>query len=240
MKDIDDKSIDLILCDLPYGITSCEWDIIIPLDKLWKQYNRICKNNAVILLFGSEKFSSYLRLSNKNYKYDFYWYKNRPSGTMLAKKQPLRSIETISVFYKNTPQYYPIMTERTEEELKRFSKKSVYTTCTEIDNRKWNKTPNREDQKLKYPNNVLTFKTVFNRSKEKLNHPNQKPVDLFEYLIKTYTKENDIVLDNCAGSGTTAIACINTKRNYILIEKEQEYFDIINNRIQERVNIKEL
>lgn len=232
MQEIPAKSIDMILCDLPYGITNCKWDSIIPLDLLWNQYNRIIKDGGVIALFGSEPFSSVLRISNlHNYKYDWYWIKNKPSGALTAKKQPMKAVETISIFYRGTPTYNPQMTERTVDELKRLSKKSVKTIGTDIDNRKWGKSGNRNDNKLKYPRNVLNHKTVFNRSKEKTKHPTQKPVDLLEYLIKTYTNEDDVILDNCMGSGSTCVAAINTNRHYIGFEIEQEYFDISAERI---------
>lgn len=232
MQEIPAKSIDMILCDLPYGITNCKWDSIIPLDLLWNQYNRIIKDGGVIALFGSEPFPSVLRISNlHNYKYDWYWIKNKPSGALTAKKQPMKTVETISIFYKKTPTYSPQMTERSEAELKRLSKKSVKTSGTDIDNRKWGRSGNRNDNKLKYPRNTLTHKTVFNRSKEKVAHPTQKPVDMLEYLIKTYTHENDIILDNCMGSGSTCVAAINTNRHYIGFEIEQKYFDISAERI---------
>lgn len=237
MPQIASGSIDMILCDLPYGTTACKWDTIIPFDKLWEQYKRIIKENGVIALFGSEPFSSHLRISNiENYKYDLYWNKNQPSGALLAKKQPMRAVETISIFYKKQPLYIPKMTQRTDEELKRFSKKSVNSTSTEIDGRAYSYTRDRENGKLKYPNNILIYDCVFNRSKIKTKHPTQKPVPLFEYLINTYTKENEIILDNCIGSGTTAIACINTNRNYIGIEKERKYFDIAEKRISAAKN----
>ena len=232
MKNISDKSVDMILCDLPYGTTACKWDTVIPFEPLWEQYNRIIKDNGAIVLFGSEPFSSHLRMSNiKNYRYDWYWNKNKPSGALTAKKQPMKAVETISVFYKNLPTYNPQMIERTEEELKKLSKKSIYTIETNIDYRKWGKSDNRNDNKLKYPKNILTHKTVFNRSKEKTPHPTQKPVALLEYLIKTYTNEGDIVLDNCMGSGSTGVACVNTNRDFIGIELDKDYFNIAKQRI---------
>lgn len=233
MPQIPDKSVDMILCDLPYGTTACKWDVVIPFDKLWKEYNRITRVNGAILLFGSEPFSSALRFSNiDNYKYDLYWFKNQASGAMLAKKQPMRAIETISVFYESQPTFNPQMIERTEQELKRFSKKSVITTGTEIDNRKFSYTRDRENGKFKYPNNVLQHKTVFNRSREKTAHPTQKPVELCEYLIKTYTNEGNLVLDNCIGSGTTCLAAKNLNRKFIGIEKEGKYFEIAKERLE--------
>ena len=189
----DGVKVDAIITDLPYNKTKCKWDSIIPFDKMWERINKLIKDEGAILLFGNEPFSSNLRMSNiKNYRYDWYWNKNKPSGALTSKKQPMKSVETISVFYKKQPTYNPQMIERTEEELKRLSKKSVYTIGTDIDGRKWGKSGNRNDNKLKYPKNILTHKTVFNRSKEKTPHPTQKPVDLLEYLIKTYTNENEL------------------------------------------------
>src|SRR5574344_303485 len=237
MRNIPDKSIDMVLCELPYGTTACKWDVIIPFDLLWEQYKRIIKDNGAIVLFGSEPFSSALRMSNiKNYKYDWKWFKNRPSGMSYAKHQPMRAIEDVLVFNISGCKYNPIMTLRTEQELKRFNKNKItITSGNQTNGLKAGMCKTREDSKYKYPINVLQFKTVSNSIKEKTAHPTQKPVAIFEYLIKTYTNEGDVVLDNCAGSGTTAIACMNTNRNYILMEKEQKYFDIINKRIETHI-----
>jgi len=231
MKEIPDGSVDMILTDPPYGTTACKWDSIIPLEPMWEQLNRIIKPNGAIVLFGSELFSSTLRMSNiKNYKYDWVWIKNKPSGAMLSKKQPMRSVENISVFYKEQPLYIPQMVERNEAELKRLSKKSVKTTGTDVDGRDWGRSGNREDNKLKHPKNVITIKTVHNRSKEKVNHPTQKPVALMEYLIKTYTNEGETVLDFTMGSGTTGVACKNLNRRFIGIELDEGYFKIAQDR----------
>ena len=176
-------------------------------------------------------------MSNINeYKYDWYWIKNKPSGSMLVKKQPMRAVENLCVFYKDQPTYNPIMIKRTDEELKRLSKKSVFTIGTEIDNRNWGKSGNRQDNKLKYPKNTIEIKTVFNRSKEKVAHPTQKPVELFEYLIKTYTNEGDTILDFTMGSGSSGVACINTNRNFIGIELDETYFNIAKERIEKAQN----
>lgn len=230
-------NIDAIITDIPYGTTNCKWDSVIPFDEMWKRLKLLKTKNTPIILFGSEPFSSALRMSNiKNYKYDWYWYKNQPSGALNAKKQPMRAIENICVFYSNQCLYNPQMIERTEEELKRLSKKSTYTSSSEIYNNHWTNTRNRNDNKLKYPNNVLEIKTVFNRSKEKLPHPNQKPVELMKYLVETYTKENDTILDFTMGSGTTSIACIKTNRNFIGIENDDTYFDVCKNRVNTYIN----
>lgn len=232
--------VDYVLADIPYGTTACKWDSIIPFDEMWGRINKLCKDESPVLLFGSEPFSSALRFSNiENYSYDWYWHKNKPSGAMLAKKQPMRAIENICVFYKAPPLYNPQMKKRSEAELKRLSKKSVKTVGTEIDGRAWGKSGNRDDNKLKYPNNVIDIKTVFNRSKEKVAHPTQKPVELMEYLIKTYTNEGDIVLDFTMGSGTTGVACVNTNRDFIGFELDENYFKIAENRIQEAICVKQ-
>lgn len=225
MKDIPNKSIDMILCDLPYGTTACKWDNILPFELLWKQYNRIIKDTGAIVLFGNEPFSSHLRLSNiKNYKYDWKWIKTKPSGHLNAKKQPLRSYEDIMVFYKKQCIYNP--------------QGLIYG---EFDNnRKWRnnkekcevfgKEKNFEVSNAKgYPKNLLSYSNPNN----KLVHPTQKPVDLLEYLIKTYTNEGETILDNCMGSGSTGVACVNTGRNFIGIELDKKYFKIAESRINE-------
>lgn len=225
--------VDAVICDPPYGTTACKWDNIIPFDEMWKRLEKLTKETTPILLFGAEPFSSKLRMSNiKNYKYDWYWHKNKPSGVFVAKKQPLKAIETISVFYKKQCLYNPQMIKRTEEELMRLSKQSVYTSGSPTDGRKWGKTANRNDNKLKYPTNTLNYKVVFNRSKEKTSHPTQKPVDLLEYLIKTYTNEGDLVLDFTMGSGSTGVACLNTNRRFIGIELNEDYFNITKERLE--------
>ena len=224
--------VDAIITDIPYGTTHCKWDSVIPFDKMWERLKLLRKDNTPILLFGSEPFSSMLRASNiKEYRYDWYWYKNKPSGAMTAKKQPMKAIENICVFYEKPPLYNPQMVQRTEAELKRLSKESVYTCGTDVDNRKWGKSGNREDNKLKYPKNVLEIKTVFNRSKEKVAHPTQKPVELMEYLVSTYTNENNLVLDFTMGSGSCGVACKNLNRNFIGIELDEKYFNIAQERI---------
>jgi len=224
---IPDKSVDMILCDLPYGTTACKWDVVIPFEPLWKEYNRIIKDRGCIALFGSESFSSHLRMSNiKNYKYDWVWNKIRPSGFALSKKRPLCNNENISIFYYKTCDYYPQMTK---------GKPSHYG---------YNKTKKNSSQpKLKpipknytddkYPKTIIEFSKL---GASVYVHPTQKPVTLLEYLIKTYTLENETVLDNCMGSGSTGVACINTKRNFIGIEKEEVYFEIAKKRIEEAEN----
>lgn len=225
MKNIPDKSIDMILCDLPYGTTACKWDTIIPFEPLWEQYKRIIKDNGAIVLTASQPFTSALVMSNvKNYKHNWVWNKIRGSGHLLAKKRPMMASEDILVFSNGTPTYNPQMRERNKP---RKSTNKGNTQCYAGDGKEFN----GETLDKRYPINIIEFSK--SSGKDMLLHPTQKPVALFEYLIKTYTNEGDIVLDNCAGSGTTAIACINTNRNYILIEKEPEYIDIINKRIAE-------
>lgn len=297
MKNIPDKSIDMILADLPYGTTACVWDIIIPFDKLWEQYKRIIKDKGVIVLFGSEPFSSLLRTSNLDwYKYDWIWEKNNAGNFQLVNYQPLKIHETISVFYNETPnmEFANIMVEN----MKRLNLKQIDVSKLELSRtggmtgwvtnkmngsqlpteQQWAKicdlfgienkyneilstvkkiTYNLElddtelilsnkgkagtlghlsseskretyiQDKTGYPKSILRY------NRENGLHPTQKPVALFEYLIKTYTNEGDLVLDNCAGSGTTGVACQNLNRNFILIEKEKEYIDIINSRLKD-------
>jgi len=222
MKDIADKSIDMILCDLPYGTTACKWDVVIPFEPLWEQYKRIIKDNGAIVLFGSEPFSSALRISNiTEYKYDWIWDKKIPSGMSYARFQPMRRSEQISVFCNGKTKYNPQMT------LRDFPIKGGGMSKGETTN----------NQKIKALNKTYTHKNptnilVFDKVRKGSVHPTQKPVALFEYLIKTYTNEGDLVLDNCAGSGTTGVACMNTKRDFILIEQLQEYVDIANKRLE--------
>lgn len=235
MKTIEDNSIDAIITDPPYGTTSCKWDSVIDFDLMWEQLNRITKNSSAVVLFGAEPFTTKLRMSNlHNWKYDWIWHKNQPSGQFNASKMPMKAYEIISVFYKEQPTYNPQMLQRTEKELKRLSHKSVEGVSTEtIYGDIKRKSLNRYENKTKYPTNVITnIKCVFNRSREKVKHPTQKPVELMEYLIKTYTNDLDYVLDFTMGSGSTMVACKNLNRNGIGIEKEEKYFNIA----QERIN----
>jgi len=222
MKSIDDKSIDMILCDLPYGTTACKWDIIISFEPLWEQYKRIIKDNGAIVLFGSEPFSSHLRLSNiKNFKYDWVWEKTKAGNFQIVKYQPLKMHEIISVFSIKPHNYYPIKVEASENSKSRYkyaiskSKGKLNHMASGVFDYSEN-----HDKEFKNPSSIVKCK-----SDTFTLHPTQKPVALFEYLIKTYTNENETVLDNCSGSGTTAIACINTNRNYICIEKDKTYYD---------------
>ena len=230
MKSIPDGSIDMILCDLPYGTTICKWDVVIPFAELWQQYNRVIKLNGAIVLTASQPFTSILVNSNlKMFKYEWIYEKSSGSNFAVVKYQPMKEHENILVFSKNKHNYFPILQERKGSGLKRI--KSEYKSNTTSGHITQNLVTNRKDKNysdLRNPSSVQFFN---NRESSRGLHPTQKPVALFEYLIKTYTQEGEKVLDNCAGSGTTGIACINTNRNYILIEKEQKYFDIINERI---------
>lgn len=218
----------MILCDLPYGTTACKWDTIIPFEPLWEQYKRIIKDNGAIVLTASQPFTSALVMSNvKMFKYELIWEKSRPSNFMLAKKQFLKSHEAICVFYKSQPTYNPIMTDADPDLIdKRKNLNPTFTKGNLIPNRRLPKS-RVADNGLRFPRSVIKVKSATNQI-----HPTQKPVALFEYLIKTYTNEGDLVLDNCAGSGTTGVAARNLNRNFILIEKEPEYIDIINKRLQ--------
>jgi len=229
---IPDNSIDMILCDLPYGTTACKWDTIIPFDKLWEQYERIIKPNGAIVLTASQPFTSYLITSNiKLFKYALVWSKKMTSGFANAKFQPMKSHEDVLVFCKSKTVYNPQMVKRSDAELKRLSHKSVNTTSSEHTKSMIGKSGNRYDNLYKYPNSIIDIVGVMNNGGEKLPHPTQKPVELMEYLIKTYTNEGETVLDNCMGSGTTGVACKKTGRNFIGIEKDEKYFEIAVSRV---------
>lgn len=235
MDNIGDSSVDMILCDLPYGTTKCSWDIVIPFDKLWEQYNRIIKNNGVIALFGQEPFSSFLRCSNiSDYKYDIYWEKERITNIMQVKKRVGKNVETISVFYKNQPTYNPQMVKY--DGPKRTNKVKNGKLGKLIDDNNNKKVIEYNDSGLRYPTQVWKYKRDILTSNL---HPTQKPVLLLEDLIKTFTNENDIVLDNCMGSGSTGVACLMTNRNFIGIEIDENYFNVAKNRINEYKRRKE-
>lgn len=226
MKDISSGSVDLILTDPPYGTTNCRWDTIIPFDPMWEQLKRIIKPNGAICLFGGEPFSSALRMSNiKNFKYDWYWQKTTPTGFLNAKKQPLRNIETISVFYSKQPIYNP---QKTHGHKRKVSLAKHKQNCKKAE--EYNDYDLASyDSTERYPTQILRFKT--DRQKSAL-HPTQKPVDLLEYLIRTYTNEGETVLDFAMGSGSTGVACVNTNRNFIGIELDEGYFQIAKQRIE--------
>ena len=226
MKQIPDKSIDMILCDLPYGTTACKWDTIIPFEPLWEQYKRIIKDNGAIVLFGSQPFTTKLINSNIDiFRYELIWKKERPTNALMCKKQFPKYHENICIFYKKQPTFNPQYVKRKEEN-KRNNKPRNFTDNTKVTTDKYSEIVLSGSNDYIYQPNVIEI------SMERGLHPTQKPVKLLELLIKTYTNEGDLVLDNCAGSGTTWVACKNLNRNYILIEKEQEYVDIANKRLE--------
>ena len=223
MKDIPDKSIDMILCDLPYGTTACKWDEIIPFEPLWEQYNRIIKKHGAIVLTATQPFASALVMSNpKGFKYEWVWDKVRPSGFQVAKYKPMQRHENVLVFTSKGERvnYFPIM------ELRDKPVKGRVASSSESSPLKYNDGKTRI-YTHKNPQSIIIFPKP-NRTV----HPTQKPVALFEYLIRTYTNEGDTVLDNCMGSGTTAIACLNTGRNYIGFELDEGYYNITQDRIK--------
>ncbi len=226
MKLIPTGSIDAIITDPPYGTTACKWDSVIPFEPMWEQLNRIIKPNGAIVLFGSEPFSSALRMSNiKNYKYDWIWYKNQRTGFQSAKYQPMKSYETMSVFYKKSGSYYPIKVKR-----KGLKAGNKINKAGDIYGGSIYSRP-KQDDKVN-PHNVIDFIKTLHGSDERL-HPTQKPVALMEYLIKTYTNEGEVVLDFTMGSGTTGVAAKNLNRNFIGIELDDKYFEIAKERIND-------
>jgi len=218
MKRMPDKSVDLVLTDPPYGTTACKWDSVIPIEPMWEQLKRIIKSNGAIALFGSEPFSSTLRMSNiKNYKYDWIWHKRTSANVALAKYQPLKTHEIISIFNKT---YYPIMRKG------KMRMKGGKVSGGEANG---SLKPLYYKSDTYYPTSVLDIKS------ERGLHPTQKPVALMEYLIKTYTNEGETVLDFTMGSGTTGVACVNTNRDFIGIELNEEYYKIAEKRINQTV-----
>lgn len=230
MSILPDKSVDMILCDLPYGTTQNKWDSILPLEELWNEYKRVIKDNGAIVLTAVKPFSALLITTNpKMYKYDIIWKKNKSTGFLNAKKMPLRQHEEILIFYKNIPTYNPQKTnghKPANNYTKHTSDGTNYgSTKTGITG---------GGQTDRYPTSVLEIKVINNDNPDKF-HPTQKPVELFEWLIKTYTNENDIVLDNCIGSGTTAVACLNTNRKYIGWELDTTYYEKALERIENHI-----
>lgn len=208
MKDIPDGSVDMILCDLPYGTTQNKWDNVIPFEPLWKQYWRVCKPNAAIVLTAAQPFTSILVISQvAAFKYDWVWQKGKPTGHLNAKKMPLREKEDVCVFYRSQCVYNPQGAKETNHVVKRTNRGN-YGECSK----------ETLQTVTGYPTNIITFRS------ETGSHPTQKPVALFEYLIRTYTNPGETVLDNCSGSGTTAVAAHRTGRKSICIEKELSYY----------------
>lgn len=226
MKDIPDNYVDMILCDLPYGTTACKWDAVIPFEPLWEQYGRIAKPNAAIVLTASQPFTSALVMSKpKWFRYQWVWKKQKATGFLDVKKRPMKEHEDIVVFYSKQATYNPqmILGEPYDKGYRRTnadkSQAEVYGTF------KGARIVNESGER--WPRTILEFKT------EHGLHPTQKPVALFDYLIRTYTNEGDIVLDNCMGSGTTGVACVRTNRRFLGIEKDPKYFEIATKRIEE-------
>lgn len=222
MKEIPDKSIDMILCDLPYGVTDCHWDKVIPLDKLWQEYKRVIKENGAIVLTAAQPFTTTLIQSNLRwFRYCWYWKKNCSTGFVNSKYQPLRRMEDIVVFYKKAPTYHP------QGLVKLIEPKFIPARNNDKGGHVYRKILAHAYTReyTNYPTNLLEIKC------ERGLHPTQKPVELFEYLIRTYTNEGETVLDNCMGSGTTAVACIQTGRNYIGFETDEAYFHLAQERI---------
>lgn len=241
MKDIPDKSIDMILTDPPYGTISCKWDAIIPFDKMWEQLNRIIKDNGAIALFGAEPFSSYLRMSNiKYFKYDWIWDKKSCGAFANAKYRPMIVIENISIFGLKKLNYYPIMEDALPKNIR--PKKTGGCSSSAIFVGSNPKYSDDWDPTKRYPKNILNFpKRNAECNSTKTVHPTQKPVALLEYLIKTYTIGGETVLDFTMGSGSTGVACVNTNRNFIGIELDENYFEVAKKRIdaaiEERKNL---
>lgn len=227
LTELRPNSVDLILCDLPYGTTKCPWDIVIPFEKMWKCFHSVIKDNGAIVLFGQEPFSSMLRTSNlREYKYDWYWEKERLTNVLQVKRRAGKTIETISVFYKNQPTYNPQM-----------MKYDGSLRGNRVKNGKLGELIDGNEKRIKeyvdtgwrYPTQLLHFQRDCLTSNL---HPTQKPIALLEYLIRTYTNEGDTVLDACMGSGSTGVACINTNRNFVGIELDKIFFDVAKDRIE--------
>ncbi len=219
MGNIEDKSVDMVLCDLPYGTTKCKWDIHIPFEELWSQYSRIVKDNGAVVLFAKQPFTTQIISSNiKDFKYCLIWKKDNHDNPTQAKRRFLNITEDICVFYKSQCTYNP----QGLVPLNKVVKQGRGESLSQLNPRQCA----YYQEFTNYPRNILEFK----RDKPNV-HPTQKPVALLEYLIKTYTNDGDLVLDNCMGSGSTGVACVNTNRRFIGIEKEQKYFNIAANRI---------
>ena len=238
MKKIPDGAIDMVLCDPPFGTTANYWDKRIPFEPLWEQYKRITKKNAAIVLFSQLPFGAELIMSNrKMFRYEWIWEKNFGVGFLQAHKMPLRAHENILVFYQKLPTYNP---QKTKAEKKCSCRSRNKDTCNvySIRGRKSEKYIYKDDG-YRFPKDIQKFQTP-NTTSGRVVHPTQKPVDLLEYLIKTYTNEGELVLDNCIGSGSTAVAAINTNRNFIGFETDKKYFDIACKRIKEVRAAKEM
>ena len=219
MPQIPSGTIDMILCDLPYGTTSCKWDTIIPFEQLWNEYERVIKDNGAIVLFGKNPFTSRLILSNeKLFRYELIWEKTRAGNNMQVCKQPSAIHENILVFYKNQPTYNDLKFKVDEKYIDK--RKSINDSFYKSEHYQ-GVMKRKADDGFRHPQSILPFNSVWHKDM----HPTEKPVELFEWLIKSYTNENELVLDNTIGSGTTAFACKRTNRNFIGIEKDEIYFN---------------
>ena len=234
MKQIEDGSVDMILCDLPYGTTACKWDSMIPFEPLWDHYKRVIKKKGSIVLTASQPFTTALISSNMDwFKYCWVWNKCFAGNFVLANKRPMKTHEDVIVFCQKQSQYYPQMTKRSKP-IKKGGHKLTAAIPISQSKKDFEFGKMEKTYDLKHPTSQITFSCREGRGL----HPTQKPVKLFEYLIKTYTSEGETVLDNCAGSGTTGIACMNTNRNFILIEKEEKYIEVINKRLKENQGLR--
>lgn len=223
LKIIPDNSVDMVLCDLPYGTTRCSWDNLIPFEDLWEKYKRIIKNNGVIALFCKQPFTTELIHSNlKDFKYSLIWKKDNHDNPLMAKKRFLNITEDIAIFYKKQCTYNPQGIIKVDKITKQGRGKSL--------SQKNEREKEYKQEYTNYPKNILSFKRDLPNV-----HPTQKPVALCEYLINTYTNENDLVLDNCMGSGSTGVACVNTNRRFVGIEIEEKYYNIANERIAKQI-----
>jgi site-specific DNA-methyltransferase (adenine-specific) len=234
MRTMPDKSIDMILCDLPYGTTVIEWDKPLPFEPMWKQYERIIKENGAIVLFSAQPFTTDLIASNRKlFRYEIIWRKTQPNGFLNANKAPLRTHENIVVFYKKLPTYNPIKSRVERNDLGRVRKQRQDRAEQYGKMRTGTYTETGE----RYPTDVIDFSNwngaLFGKTEKATKHPTQKPIDLCRYLVMTYTNPGDVVLDNCMGSGTTGVACVMLNRNFIGCEISKEYFDIAKRRIHD-------
>lgn len=228
MKDIPYKSVDAIICDLPYGTTACAWDVIIPFEPLWKEYERIIKDKGAIILFGKNPFTAKLILSNeKLFRYELIWEKTRASNNMQVTKQPSAIHENILVFYKNQPTYNDIKFKVDEKYIDK--RKNINNSIYNSEHYK-GVMKRKADDGFRHPQSILPFNSVWRKGM----HPTEKPVELCKWLIKSYTLETDLVLDNTMGSGTTGVACLETNRRFIGIEKDMKYFEIAKKRIEDK------
>jgi len=224
MPQLADKSIDCIICDLPYGTTACSWDTVIPFEPLWAEYKRLIKDNGAIVLFGSQPFTSKLIISNfEMFKYEIIWVKSRPTGFLDSNKKPLKQHENICIFYKNLPTYNPqdVIYEKTITTRKGKGRSPDTNGKTK---------PVFESKGSNFPTSILHF-----GSESLADHPTQKPLELLKYLVLTYSNEGDTILDNCSGSGTTGRACKDLSRKFVMIEQNEEYCKISKNRLAQEV-----